>query len=160
MSNRLIGRTSHFDCENIGSSPVSTAMNKELYDRIIKALRGGKYVQGSVYLRDSGLWSVMGVFCDTWGGGTWEGNQYRGPTTLEKSFLPPELVEELGLVDNRGFFYVFDLEHSFKKKLYRFDQGNFSSILRLDNRKVPFPMLASILEQQPKSLFKVLKDEH
>ena len=85
-------------------------MNAQIKEKLVTALRSGKYEQTSGTLRDGCSFCCLGVLCDISGAGQWEDRdvyvdrpllkQYRMPDgNYSVQYLPSALKTQTGLTD-------------------------------------------------------------
>lgn len=74
-------------------------MKRELLDKWLAALRGGKYEQTSGYLQDTDGFCCLGVLCDVMDPTAWtiEGYKFTDGSTND-AVLPSNISKDLGLM--------------------------------------------------------------
>lgn len=113
----------------------------------VKALRSKKYEQCTGYLKKDNGYCCMGVSCALYmkeKGGKWKKDKAGDYRFLnEPAYLPEKVKKWLGLNDDTGVYRDMDNGYEFGTSLT--DKN--------DNGKT-FDEIASIIESQPKGLFK------
>lgn len=72
-------------------------MKPEWKRKWVKALRSGEYKQGHWQLKNRDEYCCLGVLCDIYQAGHWEGTEFIYKRDLATAFLPGKLSEQLAI---------------------------------------------------------------
>ena len=129
-------------------------MNEQLYQNWIEALESGRYTSAFQSLRIENKFCCLGVLCDVYDHDQWTPNHDRYSYLGKTGTLPTQLIEELNLSSKLGDFKIRELSPNLQHKLQQF-QFESCSLSKINDRVPdPFPLIAQILRERPKSLFK------
>lgn len=116
-------------------------------EKWVAALRSGEYAQGRGLLRSEDGYCCLGVLCDVFmketGEGEWadpleNGDLYFRLDNESEGYFPPQRVYEwAGLVEKDGSYT--DLRH-------------LTSLVDLNDNRVPFEEIANVIESEPAGL--------
>ena len=143
-------------------------MNEQLYNEWIDALESNKYKPGKEVLRTStNEYCCLGVLCDIHDSKQWLPNLYLDEIMYTHSGyyseIPSHIRDELNLTSNLGYFNLEDLSEELQAEIKLHPQvptdlagTNYTSALFIinDNTPDPFPIIAKILRERPRSLFR------
>ena len=138
-------------------------MNEQLYQEWINALESDRYLPTINFLRVKDKFCCLGVLCDIYDTYQWVQINEADYSYLERNeVLPSLLVNELNLRSDLGHFTLEDLSPELQLEVskYRFQYtereyiGCNCSLTEINDRApYPFPIIANVLREQPKSLF-------
>lgn len=116
-------------------------MNKVIADKWIKALRSGKYKQGTGRLRDDNQFCCLGVLCDISKKGKWNKTHYKIGNNVSVAMLPKEVANWAEMKSTDGSFELKG-EYDKSKKLWSLN----------DNLGESFTQIAFIIEKEWENL--------
>ena len=109
-------------------------MNKNA-EKLVKALRSGKYTQTMYKLKGDTSFCCLGVACDIYskdtGKANWDNRHFLGVTDI----MPDEVAEWFGFYSRNGLY----------------EKG---SLVKLNDGGESFETIASLIESEPEGLFK------
>ena len=132
-------------------------MYEQLYQEWIEALESGRYTPAIHSLRVENKFCCLGVLCDVYDQARWVTQDDRYYYCGSAGVLPAQLIEELNLRSELGCFKIDDLSPNLQHEMqrYKFRYPDYCSLAELNDRDPdPFPLIAKILRERPKSLFK------
>jgi hypothetical protein len=108
--------------------------------KLVDALRSGKYKQGNRRLRDGDCFCCLGVACDISGLSEWRQVLQYTCYVENPAFLPPCVMNHYGFYTIGGGFQEPHKE--------------FRSLVGLNDAGMPFAEIADIIENDPANFFK------
>ena len=144
-------------------------MNEQLYQEWIDALESGDYTFTSNVLRSiRDEFCCLGVLCDIYDPSIWKPNKLWAYEYLHSSScLPSILVAELNLTSATGMFRTEDLSPELQDIVepytlppmrfyidYNYKEYDCALSEINDYHPDPFPIIARILRERPRSLFR------
>jgi hypothetical protein len=121
----------------------------------IEALESGKYGQATGHLRDDDGFCCLGVACDLADPKGWEPHTEFSFTHHDSaSFLPDDVRLSVGLGHESGSFDFESLPRELRREICNYTQYGASALSTLNDRGVPFPLIAKVIRARPKGLFR------
>lgn len=134
---------------------------------LVAALRSGKYEQGQDTLRTGdGKFCCLGVACDISGLGRWNTSELMSYGAYEvvggdanDVYLPMEVREWLGFGTTTGAFDADELPEELTERLRSYaaliESDGTSTLALMNDNRIPFEVIADVIEAEPAGLFKV-----
>lgn len=118
-------------------------MKKKIADRLVRALRSGKYKQGQGYLNYQGKFCCLGVLCDlAEKSGVVVSEDYYNVTTYDnKSSTLPESVQDWSGIHSE----LGEIQEKFTK-------SKFKNLAHMNDNEVPFKTIANFIERNYKKI--------
>ena len=123
----------------------------------IKALRSNKYEQGYKCLSRNNQYCCLGVLCEL---GVQENliSKWQNPQNItfyngRSAYLGQEARDVFGLITQSGNFIVTEKIRDLVREYISLELGEMTSLASLNDYRVPFRIIADVIECDPKGLF-------